>query len=67
LNSLIKKQHPLLDGAFASIDGLSLLTQTSDDPEIENATYNGWKTDHRINNIIVFSPDGWLFKYYFLY
>ncbi|EEB96493.1 hypothetical protein MPER_04363, partial [Moniliophthora perniciosa FA553] len=32
--------------------------QVSDDPEIENATYNGWKTDHRISNILVFSPKG---------
>jgi hypothetical protein len=58
LTQLIKQRHPLLDGAFASIDGLSLCTQVSDDPEIENATYNGWKSNHCINNVFVFSPEG---------
>ncbi|KAJ3848649.1 hypothetical protein EV368DRAFT_86400, partial [Lentinula lateritia] len=54
--ALILARHSMLEGAFASIDGLSLLSQVSDDPEIENATYNGWKTDHRISNVLVFSP-----------
>ncbi|KAH9000056.1 hypothetical protein EDB92DRAFT_1789621 [Lactarius akahatsu] len=58
LLSLIKECHALLEGAFGSIDGLSLCAQVSDDPEIENATYNGWKSDHRINNVFVFSPEG---------
>ncbi|KAF5338307.1 hypothetical protein D9758_015744 [Tetrapyrgos nigripes] len=53
-----KYKHNLLEGAFANIDGLSLLAQTSDDPEIENATYNGWKMVHRISNILMFLPKG---------
>jgi hypothetical protein len=57
-NDLIVTRHPLLTGAFASIDGLKLLCQTSDDPEIENATYNGWLSEHYINNVIVFAPSG---------
>ncbi|KAF8754902.1 DDE superfamily endonuclease [Rhizoctonia solani] len=40
------------------IDGLSLPVGTSADPEIEQATYNGWLHDHRITNVIVFAPDG---------
>ena len=58
LSQLIKQRHPLLDGAFGSIDGLSLCTQVSDDPEIENTTYNGWKSNHCVNNVFVFSPEG---------
>ena len=57
-SDIICARHPLLEGAFGSIDGLSLPTQESDDPEFENATYNGWKCAHRINNILVFSPEG---------
>ncbi len=57
-SSLISTRHPLLDGAFGSIDGLSLKCQESNDPELENATYNGWKSDHCISNILVFSPEG---------
>lgn len=58
LTGLICERHPLLDGAFGSIDGLSLPTQESDDPEIENATYNGWKSDHCTNNVLAFLPEG---------
>ncbi|KAJ3870860.1 hypothetical protein F5051DRAFT_242273 [Lentinula edodes] len=58
LSSMITARHSLLEGAFGSIDGLSLVAEVSDDPELENATYNGWKTDHRINNVLMFSPKG---------
>jgi len=32
---LIVAQHPCLNGAFASIDGLNLAVQTSDDEDIK--------------------------------
>jgi len=57
-SNLICQRHSLLQGAFGSIDRLSLAAQESEDPEIENATYNGWKSDHCINNVLVFAPDG---------
>jgi hypothetical protein len=57
-NDLIVTRHPRLTGAFASIDGLKLLCQTSDDPEIENTTFNGWLSEHYINSVIVFTPLG---------
>jgi hypothetical protein len=55
---LITTRHSLLRGAFGSIDGLALPVQESDDPEIENATYNGWKCSHYVSNVLVFSPRG---------
>lgn len=57
-NTLICVRHPLLKGAIGSIDGLNLLTATSDDPEIENATYNGWLHGHYTSCVLVFSPKG---------
>jgi hypothetical protein len=57
-NDLIVARHPRLTGAFASIDGLNLLCQTSDDEEIENATYNGWLCEHFVSSVLVFSPRG---------
>ncbi|KAF9484657.1 hypothetical protein BDN70DRAFT_825117 [Pholiota conissans] len=57
-SSLISARHPRLSGAFGSIDGLNLPTQTSNDPDIENATYNGWLSEHFISSVIVFSPEG---------
>ena len=55
-NLLIRARHSRLVGGFASIDGLSLPCQEADDPEVENATYNGWKSSHFISNVLVFSP-----------
>jgi hypothetical protein len=57
-NLLIRARHSRLVGGFASIDGLSLPCQEADDPEVENATYNGWKSSHFISNVLVFSPRG---------
>ncbi|KJA13320.1 hypothetical protein HYPSUDRAFT_1079676 [Hypholoma sublateritium FD-334 SS-4] len=57
-NNLITSRHPRLLGAFASIDGLNLPTQTSNDPDVENSTYNGWLSEHYISSVIVFSPEG---------
>ncbi|KAG6917546.1 hypothetical protein DXG01_002183 [Tephrocybe rancida] len=58
LNELIVARHPRLTGAFASIDGLKLPVQTSADEDIENATYNGWLSEHFISSVLAFSPEG---------
>ena len=62
LNELIVQRHPLLrgegSGAFCSMDGLKLAVQVSDDPNIENATYNGWLHGHYESSIFVLSPKG---------
>ncbi|KAI0047508.1 hypothetical protein FA95DRAFT_1662926 [Auriscalpium vulgare] len=55
---LIQSRHPLLVGAFGSVDGLNLPCQTSDDLEIENATFNGWLHDHFISSVLAFAATG---------
>ncbi|TFK59608.1 hypothetical protein BDN72DRAFT_873026 [Pluteus cervinus] len=55
---LVEEHHPRLSGAFGTVDGLSLPVQTSNDEEMENSTYNGWKHSHNINNVIVYSATG---------
>ena len=64
--SLICQRHDLLCGAFGSIDGLALPVQEADDPEVENAMYNGWKASHFISNVIAFSPLGTLLSSSFI-
>jgi hypothetical protein len=54
------KGHPLLNGAFVSIDGLNLPVQNSDDEDIENATFNGWLHNHFVSSVLVFLPKGQL-------
>jgi hypothetical protein len=55
---LIQERHPLLVGAIGSLDGVKFPVQVSDDPHIENATYNGWLHSHCITCIFAFSPVG---------
>ena len=57
-NSLILARHPLLIGAFGSMDGLNLPVQTSQDQEVENATFNGWLQEHFISSVFAFGADG---------
>ncbi|KAI6140193.1 hypothetical protein BKA82DRAFT_4332059 [Pisolithus tinctorius] len=46
LSQLVAQHHPRLTGALGSIDGLNLPVQTLDDLDIENATFNGWLSEH---------------------
>lgn len=57
-NALIVARHPLLTGAFGSMDGLNLMVQTSADQEIENATYNGWLHEHFVSSVFAFGATG---------
>ncbi|KAK0503744.1 hypothetical protein EDD18DRAFT_1305632 [Armillaria luteobubalina] len=57
-NALILACHPLLTGAFGSLDGLNLLVQTSVDQEIENATFNGWLHEHFVSSVFAFNAMG---------
>ncbi|KAI8981129.1 hypothetical protein BD414DRAFT_90259 [Trametes punicea] len=56
--NLIMVRHPLLAGAMGGIDGMNIATAESDDPEIENSTYNGWLHGHFTSSVLVFSPTG---------
>ncbi|KAI0648375.1 hypothetical protein C8Q79DRAFT_1008705 [Trametes meyenii] len=57
-NEAVVFRHPLLVNAIGTIDGLNLLTASSDDPDVENATYNGWLHGHFTSCVLVFSPRG---------
>lgn len=57
-NALITVRHPLLMGAFGSMDGLNLPVQTSSDVEIKNATYNGWLSEHFVSCVFVYGGTG---------
>ncbi|KAI0369732.1 hypothetical protein BV20DRAFT_1113454 [Pilatotrama ljubarskyi] len=59
-SDIITQRHPLLIGAFGTVDGLNLPVQVSQDEEIENATYNGWLHEHFVSNIFCFAPKGFV-------
>ncbi|KZT62719.1 hypothetical protein CALCODRAFT_425918 [Calocera cornea HHB12733] len=58
LSDLVVARHPLLQGAFGSVDGLNLPTATSSDERWQNAQYNGWLHGHFTSNVLVFSARG---------
>ena len=52
----IREKYPILTNVWGAMDGLKILIEAH--PELENMFYNGWKCDHYISNLFVFSPDG---------
>jgi hypothetical protein len=56
----IGKKYKLLQKelVFAAMGGAKLYLQQSSNHEIQNAFYNGWKHDHYVTNIFLFTPDG---------
>ncbi|KIK75098.1 hypothetical protein PAXRUDRAFT_787466 [Paxillus rubicundulus Ve08.2h10] len=58
LSHFVLQHYSQLGRAFGSIDGLKLPVQTSDDIDIENATFNGWLSEHFISLVLVFSSQG---------
>jgi hypothetical protein len=58
LSDLAVVRHPLLQGAFGTLDGLNLPVQTSSNDEVENSTYNGWLHAHFVSSVLAFSASG---------
>ena len=53
---VINEKYPVLTNVWGAMDGLKLLIEAN--PDLESMFYNGWKCDHYISNLFVFSPDG---------
>lgn len=51
------KYHQLSD-VYCTADGLKLYLEQSGDAIVQNMFYNGWKADHYVTNVFVFSPMG---------
>lgn len=45
-------------GELAAQAVCDITDEASEDPEMENTAYNGWKSGHFINNVLVFASDG---------
>ncbi|KAJ3969197.1 hypothetical protein EV361DRAFT_364709 [Lentinula raphanica] len=58
---IITERHSALYGAIGTGDGLELPAVENENPEVENATYSGWKASHFIKNILFWSPKGFSF------
>jgi hypothetical protein len=54
----ITHKYNLLPNVYCTMDGLKLLIEANEHPDIQRKFYNGWKTEHFISNVLVFAPDG---------
>jgi hypothetical protein len=55
---LVRRRHPLLESVWCTMDGLKLMIETSSNEDEQNNFYNGWTSDHYVNAVLVFCPDG---------
>lgn len=51
-------KYSTLAQVYAVADGLKIYLDQSGDCVIQNMFYNGWKQDHYVGNVFVFSPNG---------
>ena len=56
-NAFISK-YSILKKVFCVADCLQLYLEQSGNYIIQNLFYNGWKHDHYVSNVFVFSPNG---------
>jgi hypothetical protein len=63
LNELVLTRHPLLCGAFGTINSLNLPVEVSGDDELENATYNGWLHAHFVSSVLAYLAEGVFFHF----
>eukprot|EP00527_Entomoneis_sp_CCMP2396_P004506 CAMPEP_0198147288 /NCGR_PEP_ID=MMETSP1443-20131203/34423_1 /TAXON_ID=186043 /ORGANISM="Entomoneis sp., Strain CCMP2396" /LENGTH=195 /DNA_ID=CAMNT_0043811541 /DNA_START=489 /DNA_END=1073 /DNA_ORIENTATION=- len=62
---LIGAKYPACAVAYGAMDGLKALLQSCGDVKKQGMYYNGWKCDHYISNLFLFSPIGRIHAAYF--
>mgnify|MGYP001066402248 CR=1 FL=1 len=57
----LQKTYPLVKNVFGFVDGVSFPVEHPSDPDLQNALYNGWKSDCTVTNVIGFLVSGCIF------
>jgi len=55
---MVEEYEPQIRNCFGFVDGLSLAVEEPADPEKQNAQYTAFYSACRINNVMLFTPDG---------
>jgi hypothetical protein len=63
--AMINRKYENLGAVWGAMDGLKIMMQQAGDSDTQNMFYNGWKCDHYISNLFLFSPDGRICACYF--
>jgi hypothetical protein len=58
--SSIGEKYPRLaqEKVYCAMDGVKLYLQQAGDAKIQERFYNGWRHDHYVTNVFMFTPDG---------
>ena len=56
--SMISAKYLSLPNVWGAMDGLKVMLEAAGDDRMQNMFYNGWKCDHYISNLFLFSPNG---------
>eukprot|EP00957_Ditylum_brightwellii_P145242 11062264-Ditylum_brightwellii.AAC.1 len=54
------EKYPRLaqEKVHCAMDGIKLYLQQAGDAKIQECYYNGWRNDHYVTNVFMFTPDG---------
>ena len=62
---MVAQKYPSLNDCWGAMDGLKVGVECAGDEVTQNRFYNGWKCDHYISNVFLFSPAGKICAVYF--
>ena len=62
---MIQDKYPALTNCWGAMDGLKIGLEAAGDKQTQSRFYNGWKCDHYISNLFLFSPAGRICAAYF--
>ena len=62
---MVSEKYPSLNDCWGAMDGLKVGLEAAGDEATQNRFYNGWKCDHYISNLFLFSSAGKIGAAYF--
>jgi hypothetical protein len=54
---LIHEQEPAVDDVIGFMDGVSLTSEGTSEPVVQNSMYSGYHSDTMVNNLFAYGPD----------
>ena len=55
---LIHQREPAVDDVIGFMDGVSLTSECTSEPVVQNSMYSGYHSDTMVNNLFAYGPDG---------
>ena len=55
---LIHQREPAVDDVIGFMDGVSLTSECTSEPLVQNSMYSGYHSDTMVNNLLAYAPDG---------